>query len=562
MKTRTYLLGLAAALAVAACAGADKPAASGTAANDSLAPLIDHAALQARLDQFAPADIGFDRANLSAWENQVVDTLIAASKIINDIYLLQVSEKNPEWRAKLASGDQVALQYFDLMAGPWDRLRSDSAFLNVGPKPPGAGFYPVDMTKEQFESWIAAHPKDKDAFTGYFTVIRRQDSALVAVPYSKAYAAQLNRAATLLRSAATISQNKSLSDFLNKRADAFLNDDYYASDVAWMDITGTRVEPTIGPYEVYEDAMFGYKAYFESYITVEDPAASAELNNLKARLPKLEMTLPIDDKFKNPNRKFESPIRVVDEAYTGGSAGVQTTAFNLPNDVRVTEAKGSKKVMLRNVAHAKFDKILSPIAQTVLDPALASQIEFKPWFTNVVMHELAHGLGPTTVTTPSGERTSVNKALKDKYSALEEAKADVTGLHNLTMLANEGVYDSVFVQKAFIGHMADIFRAVRFGTTDAHGRANLIQFNYLREKNALRYDPKTGLFSGDVSEVIAANRELSHDILTLEARGDYAAAVAFVDKYAKDSAELTAAIAKLGKVPVDIRARYTAAVGK
>jgi hypothetical protein len=373
------------------------------------------------------------------------------------------------------------------------------------------------------------------------------------------YGEHLERAANLLREAADLSQNASLSDYLRKRADAFSTDDYYESDIAWMDITDSRIEPTIGPYEVYEDQLFGYKAAFESFITVADAEASAELQQLKDWLPALERQLPIDDAYKNPNRSFESPIRVVDEVYTGGDtrAGVQTTAFNLPNDPRVHEQKGSKKVMLRNVSRAKFERILSPIAAGVLGPGLAGDVAFQPWFTNVVMHELAHGLGPTTVTLPSGERASVNQALREHYSPIEEAKADVTGLHSLTVLAAEGLYDETFVRQAFTGHIADLFRAVRFGTSEAHGKANLVQFNWLIEKGAIGYDVETRTITADLDAVIAANRDLASEILTLQARGDYDAARTLLTDYGQIRPELDALLEKLRDVPVDIRPGYS-----
>ena len=410
------------------------------------------------------------------------------------------------------------------------------------------------MTKQEFESYLASNPGEKDALTGYFTIITRDGNnrnKLVAVPYSKYYHDPLQRAATLLREAATISQNASLSDFLNKRADAFLSNDYYASDVAWMDIANSRIEPTIGPYEVYEDGLFGYKAAFESFITVADSAASSELDQLKGLMRDLEQRLPIADQYKDVNRSFQSPIRVVDVVYTAGDtrAGVQTIAFNLPNDERVIREKGSKKVMLRNVMRAKFDKILMPITQTVLTNDLAAQVEFQPWFINVLMHELAHGLGPQ----------GVNKTLKERHSALEEAKADVTGLHNLSVLAERGIYQKDFVRKAYIAHLGDIFRATRFGAAEAHGKANLIQFNYYRDRDALRYDATTHRFSADLDAIVRLNRELATEIMTIQATGDYEAAGRFITKYGTDvSPEMRTAIARLKNVPVDIRPEYPA----
>lgn len=528
-----------------------------------LAPGITPAALRDRVAQFAPAVLDFDDSTLQPWEKQVLVKLVDASRLIHEIFFVQVSPKNPEYLARLqgetGEGKQAALDYFDIMVGPWDRLVHDEPFLDVGAKPRGAGFYPPDLTAQQLEAYVKAHPEQKDQFTGYFTVIRRgPDGALQALPYSEAYHDQLAAAAKLLREAADVSKNASLADFLRKRADAFLSNDYYASDLAWMDIQGSRIEPTIGPYEVYEDQLTGYKASFESFITVADPAASADLEKLKSYLPELERNLPIDDRYKDPNRPFESPIRVVDVAFTAGDArrGVQTTAFNLPNDARVIERKGSKKVMLRNVSQAKFDKVLAPIVQVVLEPDLAREIGFTPWFTNVLMHELAHGLGPHAITLPSGEKTTVNKALRDRYSAIEEAKADVTGLHDITVLAGKGVYDQDFVARAFVSHLGDLFRGVRFGAGEAHGMANLVQFNYLWDKGAIRYDSATGKFGGKVSDLVAANRDLAHELLTLEATGDYDGVGEFLRKYGKMRPEMKAAIARLSHIPVDIRPRF------
>jgi hypothetical protein len=546
------------------------PDAGGGERESMLAEGMTAEELEARVAQFEVAPLDFDAEVLAPWERAVLAKLVEASDVMHAIFFEQVSRENPQWATRLEAyagpGAAAAREYFDIMVGPWDRLEHDEPFLAVGPKPAGAGYYPPDLTKEEFDAWIEAHPDDEDAFVGYFTVLRRQGDSLVAVPYAEAYGENLTEAATLLREAADLSENASLADYLRKRADAFLSNDYYASDLAWMDID-SRIEPTIGPYEVYEDGLLGYKAAYESFVTVADSAASAELQLLKDWLPRLERTLPVEDRHKNPNRAFESPIRVVDEVYAAGDtrAGVQTTAFNLPNDVRVHEQKGSKKVMLRNVSRAKFDKILEPIAQAVLAPELATQVAFQPWFTNVVMHELAHGLGPGTITL-AGETTTVNRALREHYSALEELKADVTGLHNLTILRDEGVYTDAFVRQAFSGHLADLFRAVRFGADEAHGRANLIQFNWLREKGALTQAggasgdgnaPAGGpRFSADLNAVMAANRDLATEILTIQATGDYARAGEFILRYGSIPEDMRAALDHLNAVPVDIRPHF------
>ncbi len=553
-------------LGAVACGGAPRqvvqPIPSPTPATQPAVPVntvpllvdsITAAEIAARVAQFAPAILDFDDGNLAGWEKQVLMKLVEASRVMHDIYTIQVSAQNPAWRAQLAAqtgaGKEAALEYFDIMVGPWDRLQHEEPFLEVGKRPAGAGYYPQDMTKEEFEKYLAANPAEKDALTSYFTVITRDGTnrnKLVPVPYSKYYHDHLQRGAALLREAAALSQNASLKDFLSKRADAFLSNDYYASDVAWMDIKDSRVEPTIGPYEVYEDHLLGYKAAFESFITVADPAASGELDSLKSQLKELEARLPMPDEYKNVNRGFESPISVVDVVYSAGDArrGVQTIAFNLPNDARVIEQKGSKKVMLRNVMHAKFDKILTPISQTVMVNELAAQVEFQPWFINVLMHELAHGLGPQ----------GVNKTLKERHSALEEAKADVTGLHNLGVLAERGLYTPEFVRKAYVAHLGDLFRATRFGTSEAHGKANLIQFNYYIEKGSLKFDVTSQRFSADLDGIVRHNRELATEILTIQALGDYERAGRLIEQYGTEvRPEMRTAIARLNRVPVDIK---------
>ncbi|MBI4539129.1 MAG: peptidase [Gemmatimonadetes bacterium] len=558
-----------------------------------LADALTPEQLERRVAQFATITLDFDDTLLTAPERKALRALVEASMIIDTLFLLQVSPSNLQWRARLESergaGRDAALAYFDIMYGPWDRLKENEAFLDVGPKPPGAGYYPADLTRDEFEAWITAHPDERQALTGYFTVIRRDGERLIAVPYSEAYREPITRAAALLRQAASLvhggdiaaegagqqhasfgvatgaagqnrapAGNESLARYLEARADALLSNDYFDSDVAWMDIAGSRIEPTIGPYEVYEDGLMGYKAAFESFITVNDPQASAELERLKAHLPELEAALPIAQRYKSTRRAFESPIRVVDAAYTAGDsrAGVQTVAFNLPNDERVRAAKGSKKVMLRNVARAKFDKILVPIANEVLTAEMAGQIIFEPWFAAVVMHELAHGLGPGFITLPSGERTTVSQALKERYAALEEAKADVTGLHSLSVLQQRGEYDEPFVRRAFIGHLADLFRAVRFGATEAHGQANLLQFNYHWQRGVIKHNSETGRFTVDLDGMIRANRELARELLTLQAEGSYQRAGEMLERHGTTIPEISAAIGRLGTLPVDIRPQY------
>ncbi|MFP4624207.1 MAG: dipeptidyl-peptidase 3 family protein [Gemmatimonadota bacterium] len=524
----------------------------------ALAEGVTEAELEERVASFAPTSIAFDETALEDWEKAVLAKLVEASDIMHDLFGRQVAPENPEWAERVANrgeNDPGAI-YYDIMVGPWDRQAEHRPFLAVGEKPAGAGYYPVDLTREELQAYIEAHPEQRDALTDPFTLVERRGDALVAVPYSRAFGPELRRAAELLRDAAALSENETLSSYLESRAESFLSNDYYPSDMAWMDIEGTRIEPTIGPYEVYEDNLMGYKAAFESFVTVADARASAELDTLKGALRTLEENLPIPDRMKNLDRGFESPMRVVDVVYTAGDtrAGVQTIAFNLPNDERVRAAKGSKKVMLRNVSQAKFDQILRPIARAVLDPAMLDELAFQPWFTSVLMHELAHGLGPGYITR-NGERITVNQALEDRYSAIEEVKADVVGLHNLTVLRDRGLYDDDFVRAALVSELPDYFRSIRFGATEAHGRANLIQFNWLLEKGALEFD-QDGMITADLAAMEEAVRSLATEVLTLQAEGDYERAGELIARYGQVSPEIEEAVARLADVPVDVRPQY------
>lgn len=518
--------------------------------------------LSGRLERFVPVAIDFDVGLLGEEDRRVLERLLVAAHIMDSLFLRQVSPRNPEWWLELAEADwpgsDAARTYFRIMFGPWDRLEENRPFLNVGPKPPGAGHYPADLTREELEAWVEANPELREAFTGYFTVIRRKGRRLEAVPYSEAYRPWLERAATALREAAAITTNPSLRRYLETRAAAFLSNDYYESDVAWMELEGSRIEPTIGPYEVYEDALFGYKAAFEAFITVNDPAASGALAKLAARLPELEANLPMPASLRGRPRGTESPIVVADEIFAAGDAkaGVQTAAFNLPNDERVRAEKGSKKVMLRNVTRAKFETVLASIADSVMIPADRAALAFEPFFTVILMHELAHGLGPGFIRQADGTEIEVGRALRDLYSPLEEAKADVVGLWALSQLGGRGVYSAEFVRSAYLSHVPNMVRSVRFGATAAHGRANIIQFNYLLGRGALRFDPESARFRADYGRMTRAVEALAREVLTIQGEGSYEKARAFIARYGGTPPDLRAVTARLSEIPVDIRPRF------
>ena len=515
--------------------------------------------LAKRSEQFAPVDLGFDASLLGAEDRIVVRNLVQASEILNEIFWLQVWRGNLAYRGKLeeegGDGLAAAREYYDIMAGPWDRLVDNEPFLAIGPKPAGAGYYPEDATREEIETWIAAHPEDQEAFTSYYTIIERSGDRLIAVPYREAYADGLERAAGLLRDAAAHAENASLKDFLVKRAESFVSDDYLASEIAWMQVSDNLVDVTIGPYEVYEDVLMGWKAAYESFIGIKDPGASADLEVLVSHLPDLEAALPMDDAYKSLDRSFESPLSVIDAIYTAGDArrGVTILAFNLPNDPRVSDEYGTKKVMLRNVIDAKFEKVLVPIAERVLEPALAAEIESRPFTTNVVMHELAHGLGPRVV---HGSDESVSVRLGASYSAIEEAKADVVGVLSLAQLADAGVYDDAFRRQVYISSVAGLFRCVRFGTGEAHGKGCAVQLNHLLEEGAIEVGAD-GRFGIAFDTIHGAYEGIARRLLTIEATGDVAGAEGLLAQMGDLPPVVVDALSRIADVPVDIRLRYT-----
>jgi len=541
-------------LGLTACAGPGE----GPPKNGEESPDMTIAAdIETRLDRFAPVELEADLSVLSDADRRTLVKLVEASRLMDEIFLRQASRDNPALEARLPElggpGADAARTFFALNFGPWDRLRGFEPFLGHTARPEGAGHYPTDMSAEELRTWIADHPEDADAATGLYTrVDRAADGGLLAVPYSQAYRQWLEPAAELLRQAAAETDNETLKRFLALRADAFLSDDYFESDMAWMDLDAP-LEVTIGPYETYEDGLFGYKAAFESFVTVALPAESAKLAVYKGELPWLERNLPIPDEHKNPNRGTESPIRVADEVATGGesSAGVRTVAFNLPNDEKVREAKGSKKVLLNNVMRAKFEKILVPIALRTLAPEQVADVSLPAYLEEVLHHELSHGLGPGNITV-DGRATEVRLELKDLYSTIEEAKADVMGVYNILALMDKGVIDPALRKNLDPTYVAGLFRSARFGIHEAHGQGVASQFNYLLEKGALVVDEE-GRFRTVPEQFPTGIRDLLAELLMLQARGDYPGTAAFLEKYGHASPELLAALDHLEDLPVDIR---------
>ncbi|HEX8500314.1 MAG TPA: hypothetical protein VF659_06960 [Pyrinomonadaceae bacterium] len=558
MRVTLHFCALATALCVLAPTLAAARQGGGGAQSGELAEL------NAKIRRFAPTVITADTSRLSAGDRRALQKIVEAARLLDPLFLSQVWSGNVALEKRLEADrtplGRARLHYFRLNDGPWSQLDENVAFLPGVPreKPETAAHYPDDMTKQEFEAWVATLPEpEKKKATGFFWAVRRDAAGkLKLVPYSQEYRPFLVPAATLLQQAAGLTTNPTLKDFLLKRAKAFLSDDYYESDVAWMDLDAP-IDVTIGPYETYSDGLFGYKAAFEAYVTLRDEAESQKLARFGGLLQDLENNLPVDPRYRNPKLGAAAPIRVVNVVYSSGegNSGVQTAAFNLPNDEHVIKEKGSKRVMLKNVQEAKFRKTLVPISRVVLSAAQQRDVSFDAFFTHVLAHELMHGLGPHTITV-GGRETSVRKELKDAYSAVEEAKADVTGLWALQHLIDKGALDRGLERTLYTTFLASAFRSVRFGIKEAHGKGIALQFNYLTDEGAIKFDAATGTFSVVPERVKEAVRKLTHDLLTLEAEGSYDGAQAMLAKYGVVRPEMQGALERLKDVPVDIEPSY------
>ena len=520
--------------------------------------------LQQMASRFAPTDIGADLSKMSDGDRRVLAKLVEASKIVDALFLRQAWAGNEAMLVDLARDQspegRARLHYFLINKGPWSRLDHNAPFVPGAPaKPDGANYYPAGASKAELERWIQSLPDAERArATGFFTVVRRAGNGFTLVPYNVEYQGELERAAGLLREAAQLTKEPTLKAFLTKRADAFLSNDYYESDVAWMELEGA-IEPTIGPYEVYEDELFNYKAGFEAYVTVQDPIETAKLQKLAAELQDIENHLPIDPVQRNPKLGALAPITVVNEIYAAGDGNraVQTAAFNLPNDERVVREKGTKRVMLKNVQDAKFAKTLLPISKIVLPAADQASLSFDAFFTHILVHELMHGLGPHSITV-NGRKTTVRQELKETSSALEEAKADISGLFAIQHMIDKGVMPKSLEASLYTTYLASAFRSIRFGVNEAHGRGIAIQLNYLLDQRGFVVNGE-GTFAVNKDRIKEGVTGLTRDIMTIQAAGNYAAAKALGEKMGIVRPEVQKALDKLQSIPVDIEPRFATA---
>ena len=554
---------VAVALASAVACRASQDTASTVQQTTTTDPEVQR--LEGMARRFAPVDLTADVAALPENERQALARIVEASKVFDTLFLRQVWEGNETMLLDLVEDaspvGRARLHYFLINKGPWSRLDHNEPFIPGAPKKPEqANFYPAGSTKAEVEAWIKTLPDaERRRATGFFTTIRRgPDGKFTLVPYSLEYQGEVAHVAALLREAAGLTQQPTLKAYLEKRAAALISNDYYDSDVAWMELDAS-IEPTIGPYEVYEDEWFNYKAAFESFIALRDDVETQKLARFSGELQEIENNLPIDPKFRNPKLGALAPIRVVNTVFSSGDAnrGVQTAAYNLPNDERVTAEKGSKRVMLKNNQEAKFRMVLQPISKVALSAADQQNVSFDAFFTHILMHELMHGLGPHSITV-NGRATTVRQEMKELSSVVEEAKADVSGLFALQFLVDKGKLDKSFQQTMYTTYLASMFRSIRFGLNEAHGRGVALQLNYFLDHGGVTV-VQDGTFTVDAAKIRQNVIDLTRDIMTMQAIADYAAAKQMVEKLAVNRPPVQAILDKLKDVPVDIEPRFVTA---
>jgi hypothetical protein len=504
--------------------------------------------LPARPDVYAPFTLVSDLDGLTDNQRQMLVLLIEASQIMDDLFWRQAyGDDYQQWLASIGVDDER--RFAELNYGPWDRLNDEAPFMEgVGDKPLGARFYPEDMTKEEFEA--AALPGK----AGLYTFVRRDDNGeLTVVPFHTAFAEELQAAGTLLRQAADLAEHEGFAAYLRLRADALVTDEYQESDFAWMDVKSNPIELVIGAIETYEDRLFGYKAAYESYVLVKDQEWSERLAKFARFLPELQRGLPVDDAYKAEMPGTDSDLNAYDVIYYAGhsNAGSKTIAINLPNDEEVQLAKGTRRLQLKNAMQAKFEKIMDPIASVLIDERQRSNVTFDGFFANTMFHEVAHGLGIKNTVDGAG---TVREALRDVASSMEEGKADILGLYMITRLHEAGELGDVDLHDNYVTFMAGIFRSIRFGASSAHGKANMVRFNYFKEQGAFIRDAETGTYSVDFNRMQEAMSSLSNLLLTLQGNGDYEGATRLTNDKGVIGTQLQADLDRLTEadIPVDI----------
>jgi Peptidase family M49 len=533
-------------------------------ARGSTPPRLDEADIRARLKAYAPVRLQTDLASLSARDRQALEKIVQAVNAVDGIYWKQMGREALEARRAFASAtDPVAVLYRDFIAinyGPFD-IRSDmERFVDTGsggPRPPGAGFYPEDMTREEFESRLKTYPDLRPEFERLNTLIRRVDGTLVAIPYEKVFRDDLEGAARALQEAATLVDNASLRRYLSLRAEALLQGDFYASDMAWLDLKDNAIDVVIGPIETYDDQLLGLKASYEGAALVKDANESRALEVYKQHLDGLSAALPVEDRFKSAHVPSGNVLEVVNVVRFSGdfNAGIKTVAASLPNDERVLQEKGAKKQIYKNVLEAKFETILQPIAALFLSKKDQALVTREAFVTNVLLHELSHTLGVDYVV-GAADGLTVRKALKERYSPIEEAKADVVGLYNMQYLKAHEIFTKEEAEENYATYLAGIFRSIRFGAEEAHGAGTAVQLNFLMRQGGIVADARKGEFSVHPKKFEPAIAALAKELLEIEGTGDYDRAGRLLEQYGKLDAATRDALKRTAAIPVDVTFTY------
>ncbi len=539
-------------LSVIAC---NKP---GTATDAKLSPEAEK--VKQLSEAYAPTKITADMSHLSDREKALVLKLVEAAKLCDAIFWKQSSHDGITVRdslAKLNTPDAKAfLDYVNINYGPYDILNENKRFVGNGSekKYDGAAYYPLDMTKQEFEDYIKANPSEKAALESQYTVVVRENGKLKAIPFNQYYP-EVKQLADKLDEAAELADNATLKNYLKLRAKAIRTDDYFESDMAWMDIKDNNIDVVIGPIENYEDALYNYKTAHEAVVMVKDIEASKELDMFKAHIPDFQLRLPIDKKFIDPVKTENEILQIVNVVYFAGDcqSGTKTIAAALPNDPKVHETKGGKKSMYKNMMEAKFDKIVKPIADIILTPDIRKYTDKKAFTSFVTLHEVSHTLGRGFVF--GSKELTVRKALKERYSAIEETKADILSMYNHKHLLEMGKVSPEYIKQSIATYIAGLYRSLRFGTNSAHGQANLIQLNFLRNSGAIIRNAD-GTFTWDDKIFFDKVAELANLILTCQANGNYDEAGKIIEKYGKVNDEITQTVNKLKSIPRDINTSY------
>ena len=504
--------------------------------------------VEPRPDIYADFTLTADLSGLTDNQREMIKLLIDASQIMDDLFWRQSYGDDYEaWLETLADAD--TRRFAELNYGPWDRLDDDKPFIkDVGAKPLGANFYPADMSKEEFE---AAYLPGKN---GLYSLIRRdREGKLTLIPYHVEYANELKAAADLLRDAAKLAESPDFSNYLKLRAAALISDDYQVSDMYWMDVRDNDIDVVIGPIETYEDALFGYRAGYESYVLIKDLAWSDRLSRFADFLPALQKGLPVADEYKWESPGTDSDLNAYDVVYYAGhsNAASKTIAINLPNDEQVQLSRGTRRLQLKNAMQAKFDKILEPIADVLVDESQREHITFDAFFANTMFHEVAHGLG---IKNTIDGRGTVSETLLETSSSIEEGKADILGLYMITELHKAGELGDVDLRDYYVTFMSSVFRSIRFGASSAHGKANMVRFNFFLESGAFIRDAETGRYRVDFERMAIAMTELSRLLLTLQGDGDYEGAVELAATRGIIEPQLQSDLDRLteASIPVDI----------